>query len=259
LAVAVTEGTAAADRSQARALVEEGKQLGTSGQEKTALLRYEQAIEADVDYLPAYEAAAPIWIRQRKLSRAETYFGKITLRHPDYAQGWSFLADVYRRQGKYELAVTCYQSYEGLRPSDPDGYLGMAAAQKQSGDEAGAAASLRHYLELEHRAQRAQQVTEVRAELNALEAKRAVGLERVRELIAEQRFASARAELATTTASLDRMGELLDLWTHALLGSGASNHALITAALALIADPSRRDGIHDAWLASGYRAILFDH
>src|SRR5262249_30572093 len=146
----------------------------------------------------------------------------------------------------------------GLRPSDPDGYLGMATAQKQTGDRSGASASLRRYLELEHRSQHAEQVTEARAELGALDAARAVALERVRELLADQRFASARAELAAAPASEGkRSGELFDLWTRALLGSGAPNRALLTAAFAMLADPSRREGLQTAWRACGYRAVLF--
>src|SRR6266545_291508 len=57
MVVAAWAGPARADRALARSLVEEGERLSGAGHSATALVRLEQAIDEDPDYLPAYEAA----------------------------------------------------------------------------------------------------------------------------------------------------------------------------------------------------------
>src|SRR5688572_4741486 len=66
LCACLAQREAAADRAVARSLVEEGERLSSAGRPGRALERLERAIDEDPDYLPAYEAAVRLWLRDDK-------------------------------------------------------------------------------------------------------------------------------------------------------------------------------------------------
>ena len=114
---------AAADRAVARSLVEEGERLSTAGRPGRALERLERAIDEDPDYLPAYEAAVRLWLRDGKFEPIIRHLARVTLRHPRYGFGWYTLAFAYRRTNRHELAVLCYREYLVLRPDEAGSVL----------------------------------------------------------------------------------------------------------------------------------------
>ena len=164
----VASGRARADRALARALVEEGQRLAAAGQDELALERIEQAIGEDADYLPAYDAAAALWLRTGRIEAAIAPLARVTLRHPRYAEGWYSLAFAYRRTGRHDLAALCYEAYLELRPREPDPYFGLAMTRLELGQHAAAAAALERYLALEDRPERASYVDRARLELTRL-------------------------------------------------------------------------------------------
>jgi Flp pilus assembly protein TadD len=147
-------GRAAADRASARALVE--------------LRHLERAIAEDPDYLPAYDSATGLWLRNGHFQPLIERLARVTLRHPRYASGWYALGFAYRRTSRHDLAILCYQAYLELRPNEPDPYFGIAMSHLELGNDEAAATALERYLELERRPARAEFTAEARRELARL-------------------------------------------------------------------------------------------
>lgn len=145
---------AAADRAKARALTLEGQNQADQGFQEEALELYERAIGSDPDYYQSYELAIPLWMRFGKLSAAQSKLEALTLRCSDCAFGWYALGALYRKVGRFDLAILAYEFYLAKRPNDADAYFGLAMALGAQKDKQ-AAAVLRRYLKLENRPERA--------------------------------------------------------------------------------------------------------
>jgi len=161
-------GAARADRAVARSLVEEGTRLSSAGRTTRALERLVRAIDEDPDYLPAYEAAVPIWLHAGQFEPVIHHLARVTLRHPRYPFGWYTLAFAYRRTGKHELAVLCYREYLELRPDEADPYYGLAMSLVALDRKDEAAAALERYLAVETRPGQREFVARARRELARL-------------------------------------------------------------------------------------------
>jgi tetratricopeptide (TPR) repeat protein len=159
---------ALADRAVARSLVEEGTRLSSAGRTTRALERLVRAIDEDPDYLPAYEAAVPLWLRAGKFDPVIQHLARVTLRHPRYPFGWYTLAFAYRRTGRHELAVLCYREYLELRPEEADPYYGLAMSLVELDRKEEAAAALERYLAVENRPGQRDFVARARRELARL-------------------------------------------------------------------------------------------
>jgi len=159
---------AAADRAVARSLVEEGERLSVAGRPGRALERLERAIDEDPDYLPAYEAAVRLWLRDDKFEPIIRHLARVTLRHPRYGFGWYTLAFAYRRTKRHELAVICYREYLELRPDEADPYYGLAMSLVELDRREEAVSALERYLAVEHRPGQREFVTRARRELDRL-------------------------------------------------------------------------------------------
>jgi tetratricopeptide (TPR) repeat protein len=142
-----------ADRAQARALTAEGQNQAEQGFREQALLLYEKAIGSDPDYHPSYELAIPLWMRFGKLGTAKTSLESLTLRCSECAFAWYALGALYRKAGRFDLAVLAYEFYLAKRPSDTDAYFGLSMALGALKDKQ-AAPVLRRYLRMESRPER---------------------------------------------------------------------------------------------------------
>jgi len=247
--VIAAAGTARGDRALARALVEEGAQFEREGEKDSALERYEQAIEQDADYLPSYDRAAWLWMAAGRYDIAIAKLERVTLRHPDYGFGWYALGFAYRKTGQFSLAVMCYETYVSLHPEEADPYYGLALAHKGAGSTEQASVALQRYLTLESRPERAAFMERARIELEALGVEpppisaTATGdrLGRARELIRDQRFASAQVLLSNVgTQTSHQRAVLWQLRAQAYLGSGNAEPAIAASLIALAADPTER-------------------
>lgn len=142
-----------ADRATARALTTEGQILEERGQFELALKHYERAIGSDPDYHQSYKLALPLWMRLQKFEAAQSRFEALTLRCEDCVFAWYALGALYRKGGRFDLAILAYETYLSKRPQDPDAHFGLAMALGASKDDK-AAAVLRRYLHLENRPER---------------------------------------------------------------------------------------------------------
>jgi tetratricopeptide (TPR) repeat protein len=168
LCACLAQREAAADRAVARSLVEEGERLSSAGRPGRALERLERAIDEDPDYLPAYEAAVRLWLRDDKFEPIIRHLARVTLRHPRYGFGWYTLAFAYRRTNRHELAVLCYREYLVLRPDEADPYFGLAMSLVELDRTEEAVAALERYLAVEHRPEQREFVARARRELARL-------------------------------------------------------------------------------------------
>ena len=107
----------------------------------------------DPDYLASYELAIPIWIRLGKLKFAQSKLETLTLRCPECAFAWYALGALYRKSGRFDLAVLAYEIYLSKRPSEPDAYFGLGMALGALQDPR-TPTVLRRYLSLETRVDR---------------------------------------------------------------------------------------------------------
>jgi cytochrome c-type biogenesis protein CcmH/NrfG len=161
-------GVAHADRARARALHLDAVPLIT-GEPARALALLEQSIAADADYLPAHDAAIPLWIGAGQIARMVVHLERATARHPGYAAGWYALGFAYRQQGRDAIAVLAYQSYLALRPGDAAAWFGYAMALDAVGRPEPARAALSRYLDLERDPANAAFVIEARRRLERVD------------------------------------------------------------------------------------------
>lgn len=146
-------GPAVADRAKARQLTTLAARFAAEGHVDRALNLCQQAISSDPDYQQPYELALPLWLRTGREAEARRNLEHLTLRAPTTAFAWYALGAIYRREGRFDLAVLAYRAYLGRRPTDPDGRFGLAMALVALEDQS-AAEALERYVESETRSER---------------------------------------------------------------------------------------------------------
>ncbi len=144
---------ARADRADAREHVRVGQTLEAAGARIDALERYEKAISSDPDLGLAYELALPLWMAEGREKSAMAALEKLTLRCPECGFAWYALGALYRRAGRYVVAVMAYDAYLSRKPQDADAVFGRAMALAALEDR-GALRAFERYVELEMRPER---------------------------------------------------------------------------------------------------------
>lgn len=74
-----------------------------------------------------YDAAALAY-SNGELSQAETRYRQLVNAHPDYAEGWFKLGNIYVRTGQYDAAATMYKKAAQLNPEDAKVWNNLALA-----------------------------------------------------------------------------------------------------------------------------------
>ncbi|MBT8492788.1 MAG: tetratricopeptide repeat protein [Deltaproteobacteria bacterium] len=139
---------AGAQRPVARALAEDGERAVRAGHLRQAAGLFERALAADLDYLPTYRSAVPVWLQLGELQRAVRHLERLTLRHPGHVEGWYALALTYRQADQFARAVMAYDVYLSMRPRDADPYFGLGIALGQLGRHPAAEQAFSRYVEL---------------------------------------------------------------------------------------------------------------
>ena len=110
----------------ARALKERGDLLRAAGEPAAALISYGQALKLHAAYAEALEAQGEVLASQARYREAVKAFTAAVELEPTFALGWSQLASTAARDGDLPRAREAYQQYAALRPTDPEGHLGLA-------------------------------------------------------------------------------------------------------------------------------------
>ena len=110
----------------ARALKERGDLLRAAGEPAAALVSYGQALKLHGAYVEALAAQGEVLAGQARYREAVKVFAAAVEIEPTFAMGWSQLASAAARDGDLPRAREAYQQYAALRPTDPEGHLGLA-------------------------------------------------------------------------------------------------------------------------------------
>jgi len=74
-----------------------------------------------------YDAAALAY-KNGELSEAETRYRQLVKTHPDYAEGWFKLGNIYVRTGQYDAAANMYKKAAQINPEDAKVWNNLALA-----------------------------------------------------------------------------------------------------------------------------------
>ena len=138
------------DRSQAKVLLEQGKQLYREDQDTKAVETFQQAIKIDPDLAEAYFRLALSYEALGKQEESEAQYKKAVdayKKHldnsPDDAEAHYNLGQTYANLGNFSEAIREYRQATKLKTDDPDIYydLGVAHTKLAQYDQAAAAFS----------------------------------------------------------------------------------------------------------------------
>jgi tetratricopeptide (TPR) repeat protein len=138
------------DQTQAKVLLDKGKQLYRDDQDTDAVAAFEQAVKLDPDLAEAhfrlglgYEALEKPEEAESQYKKAVEAYKKYFESNPEDAEAHYNLGQAYSNLGQYSEAVREYRVATKLKNDDPDIYydLGMAHTKLAQYDAAAAAFS----------------------------------------------------------------------------------------------------------------------
>ena len=138
------------DRTQAKALLDKGKQLYRDDQDTEAVEAFQQAVKLDPDLAEAhfrlalgYEALDKREDAESEYKKAAETYKKHLDSSPDDAEAHYNLGQTYANLGNYSEAIREYRQANKLKTDDPDIYydLGVAHTKLAQYDQAAAAFS----------------------------------------------------------------------------------------------------------------------
>jgi tetratricopeptide (TPR) repeat protein len=152
-----------ADRSQARTLLEKGKELYLDDQDTEAVAAFEQAVKLDPDLAEAYFRLALGYEALDKREDAESQYKKAVEaykkhldQNPDDAEAHYNLGQTYANLGQYSEAIREYRQATRLKTDDPDIYYDLGVAHTKLAQYDAAAAAFSKSLEIDPEYYRAQ-------------------------------------------------------------------------------------------------------
>ena len=153
----------AGDRTQAKALLEKGKELYRGDQDTEAVAAFQQAVKLDPDLAEAhfhlglgYEALDKREDAEAQYKKAVDAYKKHLHAHEDDAEARYNLGQTYANLGNYSEAIREYRLATKLKTDDPDIYYDLGVAHTKLAQYDQAAAAFSKSLEIDpeyHRAQ----------------------------------------------------------------------------------------------------------
>jgi Flp pilus assembly protein TadD len=151
------------DRTQAKALLEKGKQLYRDDQDTDAVAAFEQAVKLDPDLAEAhfrlglgYEALDKSEEAESQYKKAVDAYKKYFDSNPEDAEAHYNLGQTYANLGQYTEAVREYRLATKLKADDPDIYYDLGVAHTKLAQYDAAAAAFSKSLEIDPEYYRAQ-------------------------------------------------------------------------------------------------------
>lgn len=151
------------DRTQAKALLDKGKQLYRDDQDSEAVAAFQQAVKLDPDLAEAhfrlalgYEALAKQEDAESQYKKAVEAYKKHLEASPDDAEAHYNLGQTYANLGNYSEAIRSYRQATKLKSDDPDMYYDLGVAHTKLAQYDQAAAAFSKSLEIDPEYYRAQ-------------------------------------------------------------------------------------------------------
>ena len=145
-----------ADRSQAKVLLEQGKQLYRDDEDAKAVEAFQQAVKIDPDLAEAHFRLALGYETLGKQEEAEAEYKKAVdayKKHldesPDDAEAHYNLGQTYANLGNYSEAIREYRQATKLKSDDPDVYYDLGIAHTKLAQYDAAAAAFSKSLEID--------------------------------------------------------------------------------------------------------------
>lgn len=155
------------DRSQARTLLDKGKELYRDDQDTEAVAAFEQAVKLDPDLAEAHFRLALGYEALDKREEAESQYKKAVEAYkkhldgnPDDAEAHYNLGQTYANLGQYSEAIREYRQATRLKTDDPDIYYDLGLAHTKLAQYDAAAAAFSKSLEIDPEYYRAQDALE---------------------------------------------------------------------------------------------------
>jgi Flp pilus assembly protein TadD len=151
------------DRSQAKVLLEQGKQLYREDHDKEAVEAFQKAVKLDPDLAEAhfrlalgYEAVGKSEDAEAQYKKAVETYRKYLDRNPDDAEAHYNLGVTFANLGNYSEAIREYRQATKLKTDDPDIYYDLGVAHTKLAQYDQAAAAFSKSLEIDPEYYRAQ-------------------------------------------------------------------------------------------------------
>ncbi len=151
------------DRTQAKALLDKGKQLFRDDQDTEAVAAFEQALKLDPDLAEAHFRLALGYETLDKREEAEAQYKKAVEAYkkhldasPDDAEAHYILGQTYANLGQYSEAIREYRQATRLKTDDPDIYYDLGVAHTKLAQYDAAATAFSKSLEIDPDYYRAQ-------------------------------------------------------------------------------------------------------
>jgi len=155
------------DHSQAKALLDKGKQLYLDDQDTEAVAAFQQAVNLDPDLAEAHFRLALGYEALEKREDAESHYKKAVEAYkkhldanPDDAEAHYNLGQTYANLGNYSEAIRSYRQATKLKTDDPGIYYDLGVAHTKLAQYDQAAAAFSKSLEIDPDYYRAQDALE---------------------------------------------------------------------------------------------------
>lgn len=153
----------AGDRSRARALLDQGKQLYRNDQDEEAVWAFREAVKIDPDLAEAhfrlglgYESLGKTEEAESEYKKAVEAYKKYFAENPDDAEARYALGQTYAGLGQYSEAIRQYREATKLKKDDPDIYYDLGVAHTKLAQYDAAATAFSKSLEIDPDYYRAQ-------------------------------------------------------------------------------------------------------
>lgn len=153
----------AGDRSRARALLDQGKQLYRNDQDEEAVAAFQEALKIDPDLAEAhfrlglgYESLGKTEEAEVEYKKAVEAYKKYFDDNPDDAEAHYALGQTFAGLGQYSEAIRQYREATKLKKDDPDIYFDLGVAHTKLAQYDAAATAFSRSLEIDPDYYRAQ-------------------------------------------------------------------------------------------------------
>jgi len=137
------------DATTPQNLLAQGIQLLQSGQNKAALLLFEQVLAKSPDHCDALNFAGVAAWQAGGLDKALGYLDQAMARHPEHSRAYLNVGVILEHHGRLEDAVNAYRASLQADPNQPLAYLNLGNAVKSLGRNAEALEAFEKALRLE--------------------------------------------------------------------------------------------------------------
>ena len=117
-------------------------QAEESGEKQRAIALYEEILEIDPDYAPAYINLGTIYFHLRQFGRAEELYRRATEADPSYVLAFFDLGNVLDELERLDESIAAYRQAVALAPRYADAHYNLALAYERKGEHRPA---LRHW------------------------------------------------------------------------------------------------------------------